>query len=152
MPETKLDDINIKINEDADKCCLVIPIDAGVKIVGVLVILGAARFGWAAFNFWGGSLIFSIVYMIMAVPVFYAAFLFIKFFQKDTSETRADLPKACIFVVFSAIACAIWFLVFFMILSGYSYGGAFYGQWLAPEVFYIVTYLYYAGVCKRYAK
>ena len=128
MPEeTKIDDLNIKINEDADKCCLCIPIDTGVKIIGILVCLDALNVAWSAYNFIGYNIIFPIIYGIVAVPIFYAAFLFIKFFQKDTSETRADLPKACIFIVFSAIASAIWFVVYFMILYNGTTTIAFYG-------------------------
>ena len=41
--DENMDNMQIKINEDADKCCLCIPIDTGVKIIGIFCILNAIR-------------------------------------------------------------------------------------------------------------
>ena len=90
---------------------------------------------------------------VILVPIIYAGFLFFKFFQKDSSDTRADLQKACVFVAFSLIAQAVWFIIYFAAIYSYPYNSGFiYGSHVGPYVINAVVYLYYAGVCKRYAK
>ena len=148
--------MQIKINEDADKCCLCIPIDTGVKIVGIFCIFNMINVVRAVLWCLTFDIILTIIVGVLGAPLFYSGLLFVKYFRNDCSETRADLQKACVFVVFANIATAVWFLIYFFVLysgsnSG-SYMSAVYSGYVGPYVFQSVIYLYYAGVCKRYAK
>ena len=118
--DENMDNMQIKINEDADKCCLCIPIDTGVKIIGIFCIFNMLRVVqivlWAlSLN---GALILALVCGVLGAPLFYSGLLFVNYFRKDNSETRADLQKACVFVVFSQIAFAVWFLLYFFLIYG----------------------------------
>ena len=162
--KTDINDINITIKEDADKCCLIIPIDVGIKIIGIFCIVNAINVAWTIVT-WLDSFIFAVVAGIIGVPILNSGFLFIKFFQKDSSETRADLPKACVFVAFSVIASIVWMVLYWNMLysnnnrnhyNGHYYyrpsNSDLYGAHVGPNIFMCVIYLYFAGICKRFAK
>ena len=122
MPEkTKVEDINIQINEDSDKCCLCIPIKTGVTLIGIFILINALRVIYAMY--WGifnGVVVYASVLGVLAAPVVYSGYLFFKWFRKDCQDTRADLPKACVFIVFSSVASAVWLCVYWMAIYRYS--------------------------------
>ena len=104
MPgESKLENMNIQVDE-GNKCCMCIPIDIGVKIIGVGMILGAINVVMSVVNGMQYGGVYAPINGVIGLPFFYSAYLFIKFLRNDTKETRAKLPKACTFVCISAIA------------------------------------------------
>ena len=151
MPEKGLG--NIKLNEDKDKCLFCIPIDIGVKLIGVLICLGAINAVQAILQFNASYYddYFVIVYGVCAAPLIYSAILFIKYYMKNSSETRAALPKACIFVIFSGVATCVWTLVYLLGLHYRTYWANEFLRTCLLCAIYCVLYLYFAGVCQRYA-
>ena len=134
-------------------CLFCIPIDIGVKLIGALIILiaiNAIQGILYSTSYYANQDIFFIVYAVCAAPLLYSAFLFIKYYAKDSSETRAELPKACIFVIFSGIAQCIWTLVYWLIIQ---YSAAWLNIFLRTCLTCAISsifYLYFAGVCSKY--
>mmetsp|Transcript_16058 Transcript_16058/g.27083 ORF Transcript_16058/g.27083 Transcript_16058/m.27083 type:complete len:86 (+) Transcript_16058:322-579(+) len=53
----------------------------------------------------------------MLVPIIVAALFFVQFFLKESSETKANLPKACLLMVLS-VAISIAYLLLVAISAG----------------------------------
>ena len=140
----------IKLNEESDKCLFCIPIDFGVKLIGVLTVLITVKAVHDILETTYYDSEFIVVYSVCSAPLFYSAFLFMKYFANDSSETRMELPKACIFVIFSGLASSAWTLFYLLVLN---YKKNWFDNFLRTcfvSAIDSIFYLYFAGVCHRY--
>ena len=107
------------ITEDADKCCLFVPIKLGVQIVGILIVVSA---GLGVLNLLGalsvGALVYTILLGASLAPAVLSAFYFLKFLINDNSDTRAQLPTACALIILQQLVQVGAFVVYVLIYNG----------------------------------
>ena len=133
--------------EKEDSCCWCIPIEPGVYIIGVLVIVYGI---WAVkiiidnFTIIGYHAIQGILWIVSVIPILLAAFFFIQFFVK---KTLGKLARACMLVCLSCLLGAAIAIVFQL---WYHYPIEYIFNQLMPPVIYTFCYFYFAGVCRRY--
>ena len=157
MSEAKAEEAMKKVpgiklpGEAEDKCCWCIPIKPGVIIIGVLMILWALSALLTFIDWIGvdGYLIYAILYLLCIAPIVLGAFFFVKYFMKmDDKERKEKLEKSCMLVILSSIIAFIISLL--MVILGDNTFGNVISQ-LITSLIVAVIYLYYAGVCKRFA-
>ena len=132
--------------EPLDKCCIFIPIETGIKIFGVLYILGFVVA--AALLTWGfilGAFV-SVIYWITAVLILgllgFPAFKYYKWFKEQSKENVEGLPLAHLF---SLILCVLSLVQVILKIGTFGIGGVISGALQTLLCFYYYT------VAKRYA-
>uniref|UniRef100_A0A7S3ILI2 Uncharacterized protein n=1 Tax=Strombidium inclinatum TaxID=197538 RepID=A0A7S3ILI2_9SPIT len=139
------------VREPANSCCCCIPIGLGVRIIGFFILLEALAAAWVTFTYIITivKIVFGIVYAISFLPIFMSAFYFIRFYQNDTMKTRAKLPVACLYMIFSLVVSLCWsalgMLLFQVSISKFFDSLIFSGV-------SAVLFFYFIGVCKRFAE
>ena len=135
--------------EDPTKCCWCIPIKIGMIICGVLILLYFLQFiqiilWWFDYGF----VVYGILYVIAAAPMGLSCFWYVKWFMKiDDKERKANLMKAQLMVILSAlISFAIQIVA--LIVGDQTFGGVV--SYFITAIVYMIVFLYYAGVAKRY--
>ena len=140
----------IKIGDSTNSCCICIPIKTGVTIIGLYLLVIAAMAAYAAVAFFLKThVIMGVVYCLVNLPLFVAAFYFFKWIQNDSMETRAKLPTACIYVMFALIVSTALSLVL-MIITFISWDD--FWSTLVGNGIDFLFYFYFAGVCKRFSQ
>ena len=137
----------VKINEPSDKCCMVIPLELGVKILGVFTILGFVASVSHGVSLLSLDLIMSVLTLVCALPQFLASVLFVKYFMDP--KKKEDLPDAMFYTFLSSIALPI-----VTTILGFRYAIVI-GTIISAAVTVVISYLfsaYYYGVVKRYAE
>jgi hypothetical protein len=80
----------IGIKEDPGKCCICIPIDLGVKILGALTILEAIFYLLALIDaIRTGEILLIIFAAAYFAPTILAGIIYLRFFLKPSTETKA---------------------------------------------------------------
>ena len=91
----------LNIREPTNSCCCCIPINLGVKLIGIFVLIEAALAIWVTINFILHVKPFiGIVNGLLFLPLFLSGFYFYKWFGNDCADTRVKLPLACVYVTF----------------------------------------------------
>ena len=138
----------VKITEDADKCCKCIPLELGVKVLGVLCILGALGTISNGFSYLSVSMtLLALGTFVLVLPQCLASYLFFKFFMDK--KKKDDLPDAMFYLFLSQITLIIFQgVVTFMTfkLPGALITAA------VSALFSFIFSSYYYGVVKRYAE
>ena len=135
----------IKINEDPDKCCIVVPMSIGIPLIGIVTILLGLQ---ALLNLLdvlkGGGIVYIIVNCAILAPLVLAAGIWVLFFiKKDTTR----LPLAILCVIISQAASLVWLVItvlfykatFSSLLSG-----------LISAAISVFIMFYYLGVVNRF--
>eukprot|EP00355_Strombidium_rassoulzadegani_P002906 CAMPEP_0168612538 /NCGR_PEP_ID=MMETSP0449_2-20121227/2971_1 /TAXON_ID=1082188 /ORGANISM="Strombidium rassoulzadegani, Strain ras09" /LENGTH=161 /DNA_ID=CAMNT_0008653111 /DNA_START=274 /DNA_END=759 /DNA_ORIENTATION=+ len=137
------------ITEDADKCCLCVPIKLGVTIIGILMVLSGALGILSLLGTLSVNIILAIIFGASLAPVLVSSFFFLKYLLNDTPETRAQLPTACALIILSQIIGLAGNVVY-VLFYGASFGSLI--NQLISSGITAVLYFYYMGVCKRFAE
>ena len=132
--------------EEENRCCRFIDIEVGIKIIGTVTILGfMGTAGDCIQLIWNPiphsedyQWILLAPWMIMLCPSLFASVYFLNFFRDDSTETRANLPKACLFAGLSYLAISSWI----MICCVFYYGDN-YDQRFSYGFFGFVWYVYF---------
>ena len=144
----------LSFGEDKDKCCFVLDIDLGVKILGILVILSAAsQCAWALSLLFRVFIINSTIFLGSAALSALAAYQFVLFFKDmDNKDAKAGLPKAMIYLGINIVAVNIWVLVFITLplLGTFAFGALM--QMVIGTCISLLFVAYYYNVCKRFAE
>ena len=119
--------------EEDDKCCRCIDIATGIKVIGVITIIGfMSTTGDCIQLIWNPipytedyQWILLVPWMILLVPSFFASVMFLNFFRDDSTETRANLPKACLFAGLSYLSISSWIVVCCWMYYGDNYSQRF---------------------------
>ena len=136
--------------EEADKCCWVVPIKPGVIVIGVLIIVVALQSVVNAQHFYVANNLWGILFYCTLIPQVIAAVLFVIFFTKmEDSTARQHTATACMLMIVACIALAVLFLLY-PIVYRYAYFSDYLGQ-IIGDLLVACLWLYFAGVCKRFA-
>lgn len=114
-----------------------IPIKAGITVIGVLtIVLAAVTISNQFFLMLNDQVTWSypVVNIALLIPTYIAASFFIVWFGKDSVSTRGRLPCAAILVIISASLVAAWATIYFVWI--YKRDHVFYG-WGTSESGYI---------------
>ena len=113
----------VNVDEDPTKCCFVVPIEIGVIIMGISIILSAVQLVLGVLQYLAVDFIFAVVLGVLGVPLCIAAFYFGMYFKdREDKDGRANLPKGCVYACITGLAQALWYLVWFLI-NGLGLGG-----------------------------
>ena len=135
----------VNVDEDPTKCCFFIPIEIGVIIMGISIILSAVQLVLGVLQYLSYDFIFAVVLGVLGVPLCIAAFYFAMYFKdRENKDGRANLPKGCVYACITGLAQALWYVVWWLI-QGYGLGNI-----VSQIVSAVITFLIYAycrGVC-----
>ena len=139
----------IRLDEDNDKCCLVVPIELGVKIITLIIVLDAAIIIWNGLDYFSHEFFWGILNYLCLAPMVIGSIYFLQFLMNDTPETRAALPKGCLLVVLTQVCLLGYFVAQYLFLDGFEFSDALYS--IALTVLSLLLFFYYMGVLKRFA-
>ena len=136
--------------ENEEKCCWCFPIKCGVFLIGLGIFANALKYIQLILSLLDGYLIYAILFGVATLPMALAAYLFIAFFRdQDNREKRDGLVKACHLVVLSMLIGVAIYVV--ELLTGATTFALLIAKVVQVAINGLV-YLYYAGVCTRYAE
>ena len=80
---------------DEPTCCFCIPIRIGIIIIGLISLFDCFQFVMLANNIAPLSIVVMIFYYVALVPAVGGFLIFVRYFMKDSQETRKYLQDAC---------------------------------------------------------
>ena len=88
--------------ESDEQCCFCIPIKIGVTVIGIVMIISAVQGILAGLHWLSLDFIFGVLMICAFLPVLLGAWWFIAYFRDmENADTRGNLVKACMMVIFS---------------------------------------------------
>ena len=154
MPKLGLNKNGLSLPEKSGMCCFVLPIKIGVMIICILTLLIGIQAGLTLVNIIQSTNRFGIneiIWIIIYVPLVYAAYLVIMFF---VSGFKINAFKACQCVIFVMLVTLVWWLIasFTNLVDTSGPTSKSHGQqiWI-PALCEFLVYFYFMNVCRRYA-
>ena len=147
--DLKLNKNGLQVGENSNSCCLCIEINAGVMIIGILVIVAAFL---DVFNLITDSGQYNqagiIISIVFTLPLVYAAAMFFQWLRKrGDSSRKGKLPGAVGIVVLSRLVMGVYWLI--MVFFGADIGSVL--KFLISFGIEFLLFAYYYGVVKRFA-
>ena len=136
--------------EADDKCCWCLPINVGVIVIGVLIIIQGLQSILNGGAIYTNSSLWGILVYCALIPQVLAAILFIMFFIKmQDANARKHTVLACLLMVLSCIFLGVIFILY-PLLNKYTTISHYLWQ-IIVDFFTACCWFYFAGVCKRYS-